>query len=133
MAAYLDTSALVKIVAKEPESAALRSWLLGEDRILVTSDLARTELMRAVRRTDPSLAPRARRLLDGLIIMTLPTSVYDAAGRLEPVTMRSLDAIHLASALALGDDLDELVTYDDRLAEAARANGVTVVAPGTDT
>ncbi len=85
--------------------------------------------MRAVRRSDLALAPRARQVLEALVILTIPTSVYDVAGRLEPATMRSLDAIHLASALSLGDSLDLFVTYDDRLADAARANGISVTAP----
>ncbi len=85
--------------------------------------------MRAVRRSDLALAPRARQVLEALVILTIPTSVYDVAGRLEPATMRSLDAIHLASALSLGDSLDLFVMYDDRLADAARANGISVTAP----
>ena len=57
------------------------------------------------------------------------TAVLEQAGRLDPAIVRSLDAIHLAAALMLGDDLEAFVTYYERLAEAARANGVAVVAP----
>ena len=71
----------------------------------------------------------ARAVLDAVTVLTLPTEVFEAAGRLDPELLRSLDAVHLASALMLGDDLDALVTYDERLALAARGNGVAVVAP----
>lgn len=129
MAFYLDTSALVKLVVAEPETAALRSWLSAADRDLVASDLVRTELMRAVRRFVPERAPQARQVLDSITLLDVTGAVFTAAGRLDPPALRSLDAIHLAAALDLGDDLDGLVTYDDRLAEAATANGVTVLAP----
>ncbi len=129
MAHYLDTSALVKLVVAEPETAALRTWLSEATREPVASDLARTELLRAVRRAAPHRAVQARAVLDSITLMQLPTAIFEAAARLEPTTLRSLDALHLAAALDLGDDLDSLVTYDDRLAEAARANGIVVTAP----
>ena len=68
-------------------------------------------------------------LLDGLTLLTVPASVFAAAGRLDPDELRSLDAIHLTAALELGDDLEALVTYDERLQHAARLNGIEVVAP----
>ena len=129
MAFYVDTSALVKLVVAETETVALRSWLQETDRELVASDLARTELMRAVRRSVPDRLLQARAVLDSVILVEVRTSMFEGAGRLDPVGLRSLDAIHLAVALDLGDDLEGLVTYDDRLAEAAIANGVPVVAP----
>lgn len=129
MAFYLDTSALVKLVAAEPETAALRTWLQEVDRELVACDLARTELMRAVRRVVPERALQARAVLDSIILVQVTSAVFENAGRLDPFGLRSLDAIHLAAALDLGDDLEGLVTYDDRLADAAVSNGVTVVTP----
>lgn len=129
MAFYLDTSALVKLVVAEAETGALRSWLAGADRDLVACDLARTELMRAVRRVVPDRVLLARQVLDSVTLVEVTAAVFEEAGRLDPSTLRSLDAIHLAAALDLGDDLDGLVTYDDRLADAAMANGVAVVAP----
>ena len=129
MANYLDTSALVKLVVRETESTALQKWLNEQPAPNVTSDLARTELMRATRRSAPALVMRARQVLDALSITQLGTSAFEAAGRLEPTTMRSLDALHLAAALELGDDLDTLVTYNTRLAAAATLNGITAVAP----
>jgi len=127
---YLDTSALAKLAVTETESAALHEWLLQEDRRPTSSDLARTELLRAVRRFAPGQAVRAREVLDALTLVQVTTSTFDLAGRLVPSALRSLDAIHLAVAIGLGDDLDALVTYDVRLADAARANGVAVIAPG---
>ncbi|MFC8190233.1 type II toxin-antitoxin system VapC family toxin [Cellulomonas sp. NPDC057328] len=129
MAHYLDTSALVKLVVEAPETTALRTWWREHGTTPVACDLVRTELMRAVRRATPDAAVQAHAVLDALVLMQLTTRVCDAAGRLEPTTLRSLDAIHLAAALDLGDDLEGMVTYDDRLAEAAAAYGITVIAP----
>jgi predicted nucleic acid-binding protein len=130
VAHYLDTSALVKLVVAEPETEALRAWLADTDSEWVSSDLARTELMRAVRRSTPDRLVRAREVLDSLILLGVTTSIFDAAGRLDPLVLRTLDAVHLAAALDLGDDLEAIVTYDGRLAEAAGANGIATVAPG---
>lgn len=129
MAYYLDTSALVKLVVAEAETPALQGWLAASDRQPVSCDLVRTELLRAVRRTDPSLAVAARAVLDAITLLEVTTGHFEAAGRLDPKILRTLDAIHLAAALDLGDDLDGIVSYDERLAEAARANGVPVVTP----
>lgn len=129
MAHYLDTSALVKLVAREAETAALRKWLAAEERDVVASDLVRTELMRAVRRRDKAAAQAARAVLDGLTLLPLSADVFDTAGLLDPVDLRSLDAIHLASARTLGDDLEGIVTYDDRLARAAADYGLPTIAP----
>ncbi len=85
--------------------------------------------MRAVRRIVPDRALQARAVLDSVTLLKVDSSVFEEAGRLDPSVLRSLDAIHLASALDLGDDLEGLVTYDDRLAEAAEANGVAVICP----
>lgn len=130
MAHYLDTSALVKLVVAEAETPALRVWLESNSPVAVTSDLTRTELLRAVRRVDPSRSPHARSVLDALIIISLTSHIFDTAGLLDPVVLRSLDAVHLAAALELGDDLDALVTYDDRMAEAALALGIRALSPG---
>lgn len=129
MAFYLDTSALVKLVVAEPETPALHAWATGPGLVLVSSDLARTELTRAVRRVAPDLVIAAREVLDTLTLLKVGTAVFDAAARLGPDALRTLDAVHLAAALALGDDLEAVVTYDGRLAEACRLNGVAVLAP----
>jgi predicted nucleic acid-binding protein len=129
VAHYLDTSALVKLVVAEPETDALRAWLGEVDGGVVTCDLARAELLRAVRRVVPERAVRARLVLDSLDLLSVTATTFDAAGRLEPASLRTLDAVHLAAALELGDDLRSLVTYDGRLAAAAQAHGVPVSAP----
>ncbi len=129
MVFYVDTSALVKLVVAESETAALRKWLQDEGGDLVACDLVRTELMRAVRRVVPDRVLQARAVLDSVTLVEVTSAVFEDAGRLDPSGLRSLDAIHLASALDLGDDLDGMVTYDDHLAEASVSNGVTVVTP----
>jgi uncharacterized protein len=128
MATYLDSSALAKLVIDEPETDALRRTLRTATRP-VTSDLARTELMRSVRRHAEDRMVMARLVLDSVSIMSMPASTFDAAGRLDPANLRSLDALHLAAALELGDDLDGFITYDRRLAEAATALGLPVTSP----
>ena len=129
MALYFDTSALLKLVVAEPETAALRQAVRTSPSDRVTSDLTRTELVRAVRRGAPDRALSAREVLESLTLIPLATETFESAGRLEPSILRALDALHLAAALSLGDDLEAVVTYDDRLAEACRANGVAVLAP----
>jgi len=129
VAFYVDTSALVKLVVAEPETPAFRSWLDEPGRELVASDLVRTELMRAVRRAIPGRVLLARGVLDALTLLHVTPAVFEEAGRLDPSELRSLDAIHLATALDLGDDLDGLITYDDRLANAAVSHGIAVLAP----
>ena len=129
MAYYLDTSALVKLVVEEPETAALRAWLTAEPRDIVSCDLARTELTRAVRRVIPEQLTAARRLLDSVILLKVEAPDFDHAGRLAPVSLRTLDAIHVAAALKLGDDLEGMVTYDKRLADACTSLGIEAAAP----
>lgn len=129
MAFYIDTSALVKLVVAEAESEPLKNWVEREQRDLIACDLVRTELQRAVRRVAPDRATRSRAVLDSITLTAVTPAIFEEAGRLDPATLRSLDAIHLASALDLGDDLEGLITYDDRLAAASEANGVAVVAP----
>lgn len=129
MVFYLDTSALVRLVVAEPETDALLAWLAASDRNPASSDLALTELVRAARRVAPDRMEQARVVLESLTILDLPTATFEEAGRLGSDALRSLDATHLAAALTLGDDLEGLVTYDDRLAKAARALGIPVIAP----
>ncbi len=129
MAHYFDTSALLKLVVQEAESGPLRDWMAKADRVPVTCDLTRSELLRAVRRVDPQKVVRAREVLDSIILTRVSTAIFEEAGRLDPVVLRTLDTVHLAAALDLGDDLVGLVTYDTRLAEAAIALGISVLAP----
>ena len=82
-----------------------------------------------MRRAAPDRVVRAREVLDALTLIEVTTAVFEDAGLLDPNILRSLDAIHLAAALILGDDLEGMVTYDDRLGQAASANGIAVIAP----
>lgn len=126
---YADASALVKLAVVEPESAALHAWLTSGGIELATSDLTRTELVRAVRRVAPTAMVQAKDLIARMLMLRASPSIFDDAGHLEPVGLRSLDAVHLASALLLGDELESIVTYDDRMAEAAALQGIPVSAP----
>jgi hypothetical protein len=129
MAVYVDTSALVKLVVAEPETQALRAWLAEHEPLAVANDLARVELLRTVSRAAPQLTIQARAVLDAMVLTRLTVAVLEEAGRLQPATLRTLAAIHLASALELGDDLEALLTYDERLAQAATLLGITVHSP----
>ena len=126
---YLDTSAAVKLVIAERGSTALRRWLASRDEQMFSSDLLRTELLRATRRVAPEQMVQARAVLDALILVRLSTAVCERAAMLEPDLVRSLDALHLAAALEIGDELEAMVTYDLRLAQGAEALGISVVAP----
>ena len=126
---YLDASALVKLVVPEPESAALVAFLTPPTR-MTSSALGRLETLRAVRRiVEESALSDAEVLFARITLLAITDRILDRAATLGPAMLRSLDAIHLASALSLGADLDGLITYDERLAEAARQAGVTVYTP----
>ncbi len=114
----------------EPETEALFD-LLGNYPERVTSALARVEVLRAVRRAgeDESMLQRAEEVLSRLGLIRIDTEVLKAAARLEPGSLRALDAIHLATALSLGDQLSGMAVYDTRLTEAAKAGGLKVLAP----
>jgi len=125
---YLDSSALVKLVVAEPESAALRRELHREpDR--ASCALARVEVVRAVRSHGAPAVARARQLLRRVDLVQLDDEVLDAAAMLNGGVLRSLDAIHLAAAQMLGDDLTSVITYDERMTAAATRAGLSVRAP----
>jgi uncharacterized protein len=126
--AYLDTSALVKLCWPEPESAALRRYLRRWP-LRVSSTFIRTEALRAAGRQPVPRLAGARRQLRGLVMIDVDRALLDQAGVLPPPETRSLDAVHLATALALGPDLGVVVTYDQRMAHAALAQGLDVAAP----
>lgn len=129
MGYYIDTSALAKLVVAEPESEALRRWIGDHGAELLGSDLTRAELLRATRRVAPDLVVEARTVLESITLTELTTEIFDEAGRLDPPGLRTLDALHIVAALDLGDDVEGMVTYDERLAAAAEANGIAVAAP----
>jgi len=125
---YLDSSALVKVVVAERESRALRAYLRREPQ-RISCGLARTEVLRAVRPGGPVVLEAARRLLRSIDLIRLDDALLDAAGMLEPIGLRSLDAIHLAAAQLVAPALRAIVTYDRCLADSARSLGFSVVAP----
>jgi len=127
-AIYLDSSAIVKLVIAEPQSSALRKFLRRR-RPLLSSALARTEVLRAVLGEGERGITRARVVLARLDLVGVNDRVLEAAGELLPTELRSLDAIHLATARQLGTDLGYVVTYDDRLSRAAGLLGLATAAP----
>lgn len=128
---YLDTSALAKLVVEEAESAALASWLdEHEDEVLFTSALSKVELVRAANRRSPETRPAALSLIAELSLVPIDATVIDVAWSLGPDTLRSMDAIQLASALSVTGSEVPFVAYDVRLREAAAATGLATMAPG---
>lgn len=129
---YLDTAALVKLVRREAASDDLVDWLAERHELLVSSALVEVELPRAIRRTEPELLAGVPGVLGRLAVYDVDEVVRAAAAAYADPVLRSLDAIHLATADAvLGDDLAAFVTYDRRLADSAAALGMPVESPGT--
>lgn len=126
---YLDTSALAKLCKIENESDALERWLDARSKTWVTSAITEVELTRSVARWYPPGLPRVQGILSRCDRMRIGEHVRAEAAALEPPTLRSLDALHLATALEVADGLEAFVTYDKRLGEAAEAMGLTVQAP----
>lgn len=127
---YVDSSALLKLVLSEPERPALEQVLSRwPDRI--SSVLLPIECRRIVLRAGnpPEVVDRLEKELSGVTLIRLEEAVQTLAGAIGPPRLRSLDAIHLASALSIGDYPEAFVTYDDRLADAARAVGLNVLRP----
>ena len=126
---YLDTSAAVKLLIAGECTDSLVRWLDSHEEQVFSSDLLRTELLRVTRRIAPDLMVQARAILDALVLLTLSTELCERAAILEPRLLRSLDAIHLAAAMEMGDGLRGLVTYDRRLAAGAESLGIKVLTP----
>jgi predicted nucleic acid-binding protein len=130
---YLDSSALLKLLFEEPESAALTLWISERaGSPVVSSELAKAEVVRAARRIDADVVPAARALVSQLDLIPLSSGrIHEAADAGEPL-LRTLDAIHLASALSIRDELTAFVAYDRRRAAAAAAAGIEAVSPSPD-
>ncbi len=125
---YLDSSALVKLVLEERETTSLLTFLAGR-HTHVSSVLAYVEVSRAARRATESAAERTSDVLELVNLIELDRAILDGACAVEPEGVRTLDAIHLATALSLGETLDAFVTYDLRQAGAAAGVGLDVVTP----
>ena len=131
MAVYLDSSAAMKLAVVEPESEALRAFLSGCKDGFVSSSLLAVELRRAaLRAKDPDIALAAvSKVIPAIRLVRIDDEVVAHAGILMPPSLRSLDAIHLATALVLGAAVEAMVCYDIRLAEAATYVGIDVRFP----
>lgn len=132
---YVDTCAVAKLARHERETEALFDWLdLQEGESLVSSVLLEVELERALRRADPDALPRVPRILSGISRIELTATIRATAAAYRYQLLRSLDAIHLATAQTVaaqtGAPLRAFVTYDKRLISAARAEGLGVEHPG---
>ena len=131
---YIDTSALTKLLITERETPELQAWLATQSdqgEYAATSALGRVELMRVVARYgEPGQSERARYLLDGLDILPLTEPVIALAETVGPPTLRSPDAIHLASAAQIEQELTAFVAYDHRLLEGCREVGLATASPG---
>jgi predicted nucleic acid-binding protein len=127
-ATYLDSSAIVKLAVREPQSDALRRYLRHR-RPLLSSALARTEVLRALLPGGESAVAAGRRVLERIDLVRVNGRMLNLAGSLLPVELRSLDAIHLATASRLGAELSEIVTYDERMVAAARSMGLKTATP----
>jgi predicted nucleic acid-binding protein len=125
---YIDSSAIVKLVAREPESGSLLRFL-RRGGPLVASALARSEVNRSVLGLGERFHRRAADVLSRIDLVRVSNQVLETAGRLEPATVRTLDAIHLATAGLFDATLSGVITYDDRMAGAAQSYGWTVSSP----
>ncbi|RPI48426.1 MAG: PIN domain-containing protein [Acidobacteria bacterium] len=128
MATYLDSSAIVKLAVREPESLALRRYLRRRQP-LVSSALARTEVLRALLPAGDAAMSRGRAVLQRIDLVRVNDRILNAAGVLRPPELRSLDAIHLATVHELGNELGTLVTYDERMVAAAKQLGYNIAQP----
>jgi uncharacterized protein len=133
---YLDSAALVKLVREEDETRALVTWLNERaGQRLVASALVDVEVPRALRRSQPGVLGAVAAMLARIDRIELDAAVRATAAAYVDPLLRSLDAIHLATAeqlVASGKEVSAFVTYDKRLAEAARAFSFSVVAPGAE-
>lgn len=124
----LDASAFVKLVRTESESAALLAWV--QDRHVISSALLRTEARRALADHDGTTRRLCERRLADMHLISVTDAILDAAGSIPSRQLRSLDAIYIASALELGDDLAGLISYDSRQLTAAEDLGIATASPG---
>lgn len=128
---YLDSSALLKLIRVGDESGALGEWLSARpDEPGATSELGRVEVIRAARRIGERVSTEARAVIGDVDLVPLNRAVQDLACDIADPGLRTLDALHLASAVLLGGELTAFVTYDHRLASAARTAGLVVTVPG---
>lgn len=128
---YLHSSALMKLVRREDETAAMREWLsVRPEQPVVTSELGRVEVLRAAQRVGGRATTEARAVVGDLDLVPVDRAVQDLACDIADPLLRTLDALHLASAVLLSEELTVFIAYDHRLAAAAQAAGLVVATPG---
>ncbi|MBA3620794.1 MAG: type II toxin-antitoxin system VapC family toxin [Actinomycetota bacterium] len=128
---YLHSSALMKLVRREDETAAMREWLsVRPEQPVVTSELGRVEVLRAAQRVGGRATTEARAVVGDLDLVPVDRAVQDLACDIADPLLRTLDALHLASAVLLSEELTAFIAYDHRLAAAAQAAGLVVATPG---
>jgi uncharacterized protein len=125
---YVDTSAFMKLITPEAETAALQRYLQFRP-LRVSCGLLRTEALRAAMRLSQEHVAMVRRQMRTVALVDLTRDLMEQAGTLLPAGLRSLDAIHLAAALSLGDELGDLITYDARMVAEAEVQGLSAVSP----
>jgi predicted nucleic acid-binding protein len=127
---YLDSSAILKLVVLEQETSALLTFLAAHAE-RASSGLVRVEVLRALRRagSSASLRRRAFDVLARIALLHIDDDILESAAQLEPADLRSLDAIHIATALSIKEELTGVVTYDERFSSAARRAGLSVFTP----
>jgi predicted nucleic acid-binding protein len=127
---YLDSSAILKLVVQEPETSALLTFLAAHPE-RASSGLARVEVLRALRRARVSASQRRRAfdVLARIALLHVDDDILESAAELESADLRSLDAIHIVTALSIREELTGVVTYDERFSSAARRAGLSVFAP----
>jgi predicted nucleic acid-binding protein len=126
--AYLDSSAYVKLPLREVGHEALLEELAEWDGY-VSSSLLAVEAIRACGRYGIEYATEARAFLEGVALLPLDDAVLDGAASLDPAKLRSLDALHLATALSVRNEIGVFLAYDDRLVAAAVSHGLAVSGP----
>jgi predicted nucleic acid-binding protein len=127
--AYFDASAFVKLIRSEPESELLTDLISRDWRLMGSSEILAVEVSRAARRAGGDVPARAARLLRAVTLVPLTSELCTQACLVGPTELRSLDAIHLATALSVRERLGAVFTYDKRLAQAGADAGLRVLAP----
>lgn len=128
---YLDTTAMLKLIAQAPETEALTDYLSARtDTVWFTCSLARAELLRATAPLPAEATEHAHHILAGLDTVALTDRLVTAAAALNPAPRRTLDALHIAAALTAGPQLHTLITYDPELTDAANYHHITTTHPG---
>jgi predicted nucleic acid-binding protein len=130
---YLDSSALLKLIRREDETAALSAWLSERpEQPVVSSELGRVEVLKAARRIGDRALTEAHAVVGDIDLVPLDRTVQDLASEIGYPLLRALDALHLASAVLLSNELTAFIAYDQRLTSAAKAVGLVVATPGRD-